>query len=132
MPGATFDLTVTCARDFYLSLTNQTALGNPWDMRNYLAFMTVKAYINDPDAKALFQSAPSWTDLGFGKLSFHLPHTTTAGWWKAPPSGSGAISTACVYDVAYADGSAPVRNWSTVLSGTVILAQPVTEVIPGG
>ena len=132
MPGATFDLTVTCARDFYLALTNQTALGNPWDMRNYVAIMTVKAYIDDPDAKALFQSAPYWTDLGFGKLSFQLPHHTTAGWWKAPPSGSGAVSTACVYDVAYADGSAPVRNWSTMLSGAVHLVQPVTEVIPGG
>jgi hypothetical protein len=128
MAGAIFNITVTCGRDFYISLQNQTDLGNPWDMRGYASVMTVKAFINDPDANALFQGAPYSSDLGFGQVSFKLPHATTTKWWTS----SGAVSTACVYDVAYADASTPARNWNTVLSGTVTLAQPVTINIPGG
>jgi hypothetical protein len=132
MPGATLDISLTCGRDFYLSITNQTVAGNAWDMRNYLTVMTVKAHINDPDSKALFQSGPEASDLAFGKLSFQIPHAVSAHWWIAPPSGSGAVSTVCVYDVAYADNASPTRNWNTMLSGAVNLQQPVTITIPGG
>jgi hypothetical protein len=132
MAGATLDIKVTCGRDFYISVTNQTTAGNPWDMRDYIAVMTVKAHIDDPDSKALFQSDPYWSDLGFGKLSFKISHAVSGGWWLPSPSGSGAVSTACVYDVAYADNATPQKNWSTMLSGAVNLEQPVTVVIPGG
>jgi hypothetical protein len=132
MAGANLDIRINCGRDFYISLTNQTAAGHPWDMRGYAAVMTVKAHIDDSDANALFQSVPYWSDLAFGKLSFKLPHETTGNWWLASPSGSGAVSTACVYDISYADNAIPTKNWSTMLSGAVNLEQPVTIVIPGG
>jgi hypothetical protein len=129
MPGAKLDIEVICGRDFYLAIQNQTAAGNPWDLRGYLTYMTVKASINDPDASALYQGAPYSANPGFGQLTFQLSHALTGPWW---PPGSGPISTAIVYDVAYADDATPVRNWNTVLSGAVTLAQPVAEVIPGG
>jgi hypothetical protein len=132
MPGATLDLTVVCGRDFYLSITNQTAAGNPFSMSNYIAVMTVKASIDDPDSAALYQGGPWATDYGFGKLTFKLDHGLTGSWWVAPPAGSGAVSTATCYDVSYADAATPERNWNTMLSGKVTLEQPVTIVIPGG
>jgi hypothetical protein len=131
MPGAKLDITVLCGRDFYLSISNTTAAGNPFSMVNYAAVMTVKAYINDPDSRALYQGAPWAQNYPFGQLTFKIPHTTTANWWKTPPSGSGAVSTVAVYDVAYADTASP-KNWNTMLSGAVNLQQSVTIVIPGG
>jgi hypothetical protein len=125
------DVTVYCGRDFYLSVTNTTAAGNPFSMVGYKAVLTIKAHINDTDAAALYMGGPWATDLPFGKLTFKVPHATTALWWKTPPSGSGAVSTVAVYDVAYADASSP-KNWSTMLTGAVTLQQPVTVVIPGG
>jgi hypothetical protein len=130
MPGATLDLTVVCARDFYLSITNQTAAGKPFAIVNYVAVMTVKTSIDDPDANALYQGGPWATDYGFGKLTFKLAHDLTGSWW--PPGSGGPVSTAVVYDVAYADAATPERNWNTILSGAVHLEQPVTVVIPGG
>jgi hypothetical protein len=129
-PGA-MDVTVYCGRDFYLSVTNSTAQGNPFSMVGYSAVLTIKARINDSDAAALYQGAPWSSNLAFGELTFKVPHLTTAAWWKTPPAGSGAISTTCVYDVSYADAASP-KNWSTMLTGAVSLAQPVTVVIPGG
>ena len=132
MPTGQMDVTVYCGRDFYLSVTNTTAAGNPFSMVGYNAVLTVKAHINDPDSLALYQGPP-WasSELAFGKLTFKIPHTTTGLWWKTPPSGSGAVSTVAVYDVAYADAASP-KNWSTMLTGAVALQQPVTVVIPGG
>ena len=126
MAGAKLDIAVTCGRDFYISLTNQTSLGNPWDLRGYVTWMTVKASINDPDASALFSSGPYASDLGFGKVSFKLPHETTINWWTA---GTGPVSANAVYDIAYSDVN---HNFSTVLSGVVTLLQSVTISIPGG
>ena len=131
MPTGKMDVVVYCGRDFYLSVTNQTAAGNPFDMTGYNAVLTVKANINDPDNRALYQGGPWSSNLPFGALSFKIPHSTTGQWWKAPPSGSGAVSTVAVYDVSYADAANP-RNWSTMLYGNVSLQQPVTIVIPGG
>jgi hypothetical protein len=96
-------------------------------MANYIAVMTVKASIDDPDSKALFQGGPWAQQMDFGKLTFKLDHGLTGSWWTA----SGAVSTATCYDVSYAD-AAPERNWNTMLSGKVTLEQPVTELIPGG
>jgi hypothetical protein len=132
MPGANLNIDVYCGRDFYLSVTNQTSLGNPFNMTGYAAVMTVKANINDPDSKALYQGPPYASNLPFGQLSFKLSHQLTGSWWKAPPSGSGAISTATCYDVSYADTATPQKNWNTMLYGNVTLHQPVTVIIPGG
>jgi hypothetical protein len=133
MTTGTLDIVVYCGRDFYLNLNNTTAAGNPFNMTGYSTVMTVKANINDPDSRALYQGGP-WANssLAFGDLTFKIPHTVTAGWWVAPPSGSGAISTVAVYDVAYADASGPPKNWNTMLTGSVALVQSVTVVIPGG
>ena len=126
------DVVVYCGRDFYLSVTNTTAAGNPFNMTGYKTVMTVKANINDPDSRALYQGGP-WasSELAFGKLTFKIPHATTKNWWLAPPSGSGPISTVSVYDVSYADAASP-KNWSTMLIGAVNLQQVVTVTIPGG
>jgi hypothetical protein len=131
MPGATLDIDVYCGRDFYLSITNQTASQNPFSLTNYVAVCTVKAHIDDSDSQALYQGGPWAADPGFGKLTFKLDHGLTGSWWVAPPSGSGAVSTVAVYDVAYADAATP-KNWNSMLSGNVHLHQPVTDVIPGG
>jgi hypothetical protein len=132
MPGANLDINIVCARDFYLSIENQTSTGNPFSMINYVSVLTIKAAINDLDANALYQGGPWASDYAFGKLTFKLDHGLTGSWWVAPPAGSGAISTACVYDVSYADAATPEKNWNTMLSGTVTLEQPITVVIPGG
>ena len=73
MLGANLDITVVCGRDFYLSITNQTAAGNPFSLVGYATVMTVKAYINDPDNKALYQAGPWSSNLPFGATQLQNP-----------------------------------------------------------
>lgn len=127
MPAAQQDITVYCGRDFYLAITNQTGLGNPFNLTNYICYLTVKKLITDPDASALFSQAPWSSNLVFGQITYKIPHTTTGGWWTA----SGPIGTALVYDVSYADTASP-KNWNTVLYGSVALVEPTLQAIPGG
>jgi hypothetical protein len=127
MSAAQKDLTIICGRDFFLAITNQTELANPFSLTGYIAVLTVKKVISDPDASALYQGTPFSASLDFGQLTFKIPHTVTTNWW----TGGAPVSTTVVYDVAYADTGSP-KNWSTVLYGAVILQEPVTIAIPGG
>lgn len=127
MPAAQQDISIVCGRDFYLSITNQTGLQNPFNLTGYLIFLTIKKAITDTDASALYSGAPFSENLPFGQLTFKIPHTTSGGWW----SSSGPIGTAIVYDVSYADTANP-KNWNTVLYGAVTLVEPVLQIIPGG
>jgi hypothetical protein len=125
-----YNITVRADRDYYLPVNVQTGLGNPANLTGYLPVMTVKANIYDDDAHALFKSGPYTSNLPFGSFAFHIPRATNNGWWKAPPSGSGAISTVMVYDVSCADAATPAPNWNTLVEGSVTVVGPVTRTIP--
>ena len=127
--AAVFNITVRADREFYLPVNVVTALGNPANMTGYQLAMTIKKAQGDSDAKALYKAAPWVKNLGFGQFTFQVTRTQNAGWWVAPPSGSGAITSTMVYDVSCLDIAAP-PNMVTLLEGSVAVIGPVTLSIP--
>lgn len=127
MPAAQQAITVYCGRDFYFTITNQTGLGNPFNLANYICYLTIKKAISDPDASALYSGPPWSSNLSFGQLTFKVAHGTTSAWWTT----SGPIGPSVVYDVSYADTATP-KNWNTMLYGSVTLIEPTLQTIPGG
>jgi hypothetical protein len=127
--AAEFNITVRADRDFYLPVTVITGLGNPANMTGYQLEMTIKKAQGDPDSLALFKAPPYLTNLAFGQFSFHIKPAQNSGWWVAPPSGSGALTTTMVYDVTCLDIAIP-PNMVTLLEGAVSMIGPVTVSIP--
>jgi hypothetical protein len=122
-----YDITVQADRDYYLPISLVTDQNNPANLTGYIVTMCVKKTINDPDASALFKSAPSWTNLPFGKFTFHVPRATNNAWWIP---GSGQITNTIVYDVAVQDIATPTPNWVTLVTGNVTVMGPISRSIP--
>jgi hypothetical protein len=127
--AAVFNITVRAGREFYLPVNVVTALGNPANMSGYQLEMTIKKAQGDTDAQALYKSAPWVKNLAFGQFTFQVTRAQNAGWWVAPPSGSGALSSTMVYDVSCLDVAIP-PNMVTLLEGSVGMIGPVTVTIP--
>jgi hypothetical protein len=124
------DIVVEANRDFYLPVNLTSAGGNPANLTGYLATMTVKKAITDSDAAALYKSAPWAQNLPMGAMTFKIARTQNKNWWLMPPSGSGPVSTAMVYDVSVQDTAAGAPNWTTLMSGSVTVVAVVTQSIP--
>jgi hypothetical protein len=124
-----YDITIETDRDYYFPVSIVTYEQNPANLSGYTCVMTIKKSIGDPDSSALFKSGPWSQNLPFGQFSFKVPRATSKGWWLYPPSGSGPVSTAIVYDVAVQD-VAQTPNWTTLLSGSVTILPAVTQSIP--
>ena len=107
-------------RDFYLSIQEKTALGNPWDLRGFTICFAIKANVSDTDAHALYLSESFYSEnLAFGTYSFLVPHTTTAG--------SGWAVSSAVYEVVYKD---PNNIIQTRIEGTATIGPSVVVSVP--
>lgn len=101
------------------------AFGVPVNITGYKIYFTVKRYITDPDAYAVFQSNSAdltnnvtITDALNGKVTCKMPSSKTVNF----PDGQVVL----LYDVAVIDLAG---NVSTVDSGTVTIVPDVTRAV---
>lgn len=99
------DLTISQYRSFILTLTFQTALGNPFSLAGYVVGLMAKETIPTSDSTAIYTSESPVGNPAFGVLSFLITPAVTG----TLPIG------AWVYDVSIKDPTGAYI--STVLSG---------------